>query len=92
MPAGAAHRAATLFGTPPPPDAVLFTSGSTVAHLGEALRAAGLQFPPGTALVSIGPVTTAALRSAGLDADREALRPSPREMVQACLDLFAGSQ
>jgi len=47
-------------------DAVTFTSSSSVTHLGEAARAAGIAFPlPGVPAISIGPVTSQTLREAG---------------------------
>jgi len=47
-------------------DAATFTSSSSVTHLAEAARLAGIEFPfAGVAAVSIGPITSQALREAG---------------------------
>ena len=49
-----------------PVAAALFTSSSTVEHLAEAARQAGLPFPlPGVAAISIGPITSETLRDLG---------------------------
>ena len=54
------------------PDALTFTSASTVQHTLELLASARLSLPPDTVLASIGPITSAALKEAGLQADVEA--------------------
>jgi uroporphyrinogen-III synthase len=47
-------------------DAATFTSSSSVTHLAEAVRAAGLAWPfTGVAAVSIGPITSSTLRELG---------------------------
>ncbi len=47
-------------------DAATFTSSSSVTHLAEAAKAAGLNFPfAGVAAVSIGPITSKTLREFG---------------------------
>lgn len=47
-------------------DAATFTSSSSVTHLAEAARAAGLKFPfSGVAAISIGPITSKTLRDHG---------------------------
>lgn len=64
LPANAAHllRAALA----QPVAAALFTSSSTVEHLAEAARQAGIPFPlPGVAAISIGPITTQTLLDLG---------------------------
>ena len=44
-------------------DAATFTSSSSVTHLAEAARIAGIEFPfAGVAAISIGPITTKTLR------------------------------
>ena len=60
VPADAVERAQAIFGDESLPDAVVFTSGSTVMHLLDVLRDAGLAFPRRSRCVSIGPVTSAA--------------------------------
>ncbi len=45
IPADAVEQAQAVFGTKLLPDAVVFTSGSTVTHLLDVLREAGITFP-----------------------------------------------
>lgn len=89
IPADAAAKAREVFGDAPLPDAVIFTSGSTVMHLLDVLRESGLSFPAQVACVSIGPVTSAALREAGLAVAAEADAASLDALVDACVRLFA---
>lgn len=54
-------------------DAVTFTSSSSVTHLADAARAAGIAFPfTGVAAISIGPVTSQTLRENGWEPAAEA--------------------
>lgn len=54
-------------------DAATFTSSSTVSHLADAARAAGVRFPlEGVPAVSIGPITSATLREMGWEPSAEA--------------------
>jgi uroporphyrinogen-III synthase len=85
IPADAVGRARAVFGSDPLADAVAFTSGSTVMHLLDVLREAGLVFPRAVACVSIGPVTSAVLRDAGLTVAAEAETASLDGLVAACL-------
>jgi uroporphyrinogen-III synthase len=87
--ANAAERARAIFGAKSLPDAVVFTSGSTVTHLLDVLREVGLVFPREVACVSIGPVTSAALRDAALPIAAEAETASLDALVDACVRLFA---
>jgi len=64
-------------------DFVTFTSASTVHHLVEALGAASLS--PATRTVSIGPITSAALREHGLPVDVEAERHDVDGLIEALL-------
>jgi uroporphyrinogen-III synthase len=89
VPADAVKRARAIFGGERLPDAVVFTSGSTVMHLIDVLREAGLSFPVQVACVSIGPVTSAALRDARLAVAAEAGTASLDALVDACVRLFA---
>jgi uroporphyrinogen-III synthase len=89
VPAEAVERARAVFGGQQLPDAVLFTSGSTVMHLLDVLHKAGLAFPRQVACVSIGPVTSATLREAGLTVAAEAETASLDALVDACVGLFA---
>ena len=83
------ERAKAIFGAELLPDAVVFTSGSTVTHLLDVLREAGLVLPRDVACVSIGPVTSAALRDAGVGVAAEAETASLDGLVDACVRLFA---
>ena len=89
IPSDTAERAKAIFGAKLLPDAVVFTSGSTVTHLLDALREAGIAFPSRVACVSIGPVTSAALRDAGMMIEAEAETASLDALVEACVRLFA---
>jgi uroporphyrinogen-III synthase len=89
IPVDAVKRAQTVFGRERLPDAVMFTSGSTVMHLLDVLHDAGLPFPAQVACVSIGPVTSAALRDAGLPVAAEAETASLDALIDACVRLFA---
>jgi uroporphyrinogen-III synthase len=89
VPADAVERAKAIFGTEAFPNAVVFTSGSTVTHLLDVLRDAGIAFPPQVACVSIGPVTSSALRDAGLLVAAEAETASLDGLVDACVRLLA---
>jgi uroporphyrinogen-III synthase len=90
VPADAVARAKAIFCTEPFPNAVVFTSGSTVTHLLDVLRGAGLVFPPQVACVSIGPVTSSALRESGMVVAAEAEKASLDTLVDACVRLLAG--
>jgi uroporphyrinogen-III synthase len=54
------------------PDAVTFTSSSTVTNFLALLREAGVEAPRGMQAVSIGPITSATLRDAGWEPAAEA--------------------
>jgi uroporphyrinogen-III synthase len=88
VPADAVGHAHAIFDAEPFPDAVMFTSGSTVTHLLDVLRDAGISFPAQVACVSIGPVTSTALRDAGLRVAAEAEAASLDALVDACVRLF----
>ncbi len=54
-------------------DAATFTSSSSVTHLADAARAAGIDFPfAGVAAISIGPITSQTLREFGWEPEVEA--------------------
>jgi uroporphyrinogen III methyltransferase / synthase len=63
-------------------DYVTFTSSSTVRNLAEAL---GDRFPPNARIVSIGPVTSEAVRDAGLEVHVEAEHHDIEGLVAALL-------
>lgn len=89
VPADAVERARAIFSAESLPDAVVFTSGSTVLHLLDVLRDAGLLFPAQVACVSIGPMTSTALRDARLAVAAEAEAASLDALVDVCVRLFA---
>jgi uroporphyrinogen-III synthase len=90
IPENAVERAGAVFGGDESlPDAVVFTSGSTVVHLLDVLRQAGLSIPSQVACVSIGSVTSAALRDAEMTVTAEAETASLDALVDACVRLFA---
>jgi uroporphyrinogen-III synthase len=89
VPADAAAQARAIFDSEPLPDAVVFTSGSTVMHLLAVLREAGFELPRQVACVSIGPVTSAALREAEFAVAAEAETASLDALVEACVKLFS---
>ncbi len=73
-----------LFGSPESlPDAITFTSSSTARRLFAALASTALSLPAGTALASIGPVTSATLRELGHEPDIEAMEPTIESLVAA---------
>jgi uroporphyrinogen III methyltransferase / synthase len=63
-------------------DYVTFTSSSTVHNL---LEVVGDRFPAKARIVSIGPVTSAAAREAGLEVHVEAARHDPTGLVEALI-------
>jgi uroporphyrinogen III methyltransferase/synthase len=63
-------------------DYLTFTSSSTVRNY---VAAAGAGHAPSARVVSIGPITTAAAREAGLEVDAEAARLDPEGLVEALL-------
>jgi uroporphyrinogen III methyltransferase/synthase len=64
-------------------DYVTFTSSSTVTNLTEAL---GERFPSAARIVSIGPITSEAVRAAGLEVHVEAERHDVDGLVEALLE------
>jgi uroporphyrinogen-III synthase len=70
------------------PDAVTFTSSSTVNNFFALLAAARMQMPPGLRAVSIGPVTTSTLRRHHWEPAREASRYDIPGVVAACVELL----
>jgi uroporphyrinogen III methyltransferase / synthase len=64
-------------------DYVTFTSSSTVRNLTEAL---GDRFPSNARIVSIGPITSEAVRASGLEVAVEAERHDVDGLVEALLD------
>jgi uroporphyrinogen-III synthase len=88
-PADTVERTREVFGNARLPDAVVFTSGSTVTHLVDALRAARIALPPEIACISIGPVTSTALREAGIVVAAQAEEASLEGLIGALRRLYA---
>jgi uroporphyrinogen-III synthase len=73
-------------GTTLPPDAVTFTSSSTVHHFFRLLSDAGTAaVPAGVAALSIGPVTSATLREYGWEPAAEATQSDVPALVEAAV-------
>lgn len=73
-------------------DAVTFTSSSSVSHLADAARVAGLSFPfAGVPAVSIGPITSATLREAGWEPSIEASRSDIPGLVDAVVKALSAT-
>jgi uroporphyrinogen-III synthase len=67
------------------PDAITFTSASTVRNLCSLLEAAGIKLPVSITLASIGPITSQALRDLGHEPGIEAAEPTISALVQSLL-------
>jgi uroporphyrinogen-III synthase len=65
------------------PDAITFTSASTARNLAALLEAADVILPASIDLISIGPITSQALRDLGLDPVAEAAEPTLLALVDA---------
>ena len=70
------------------PDAVTFTSSSTVTNFLALLAAAQLQLPQGLRAVSIGPVTTSTLRKHNWEPAQQAVTYDIPGLVNACVRLL----
>lgn len=70
------------------PDAITFTSASTARNLIDLLHAANLTMPTGIALVSIGPITSQALRELGSAPTIEATEPTIPSLIEALQSYF----
>jgi uroporphyrinogen-III synthase len=91
IPADSIEQVSTLFGEGKPlPDAVTFTSSSTVNNFFALLAAAKIERPQGLRAVSIGPVTTRTLRQHHWEPAREAVKYDIPGVVSACAALMAG--
>lgn len=70
-------------------DAVTFTSSSSVTHLAEAARQAGIAWPiAGAAAVSIGPITSRTLRELCWEPATEAKQSDIPGLIEAVVALF----
>lgn len=74
----------------PPPDAITFTSSSTATNLAKLLGEDRLvETLRGTAIASIGPITSQTLRKLGLDVTFEAQESTMSGLVQALREHFS---
>lgn len=89
VPADSVNALRGLFNTGAP-DAITFTSASTAVNLAGLLEAAGLAIPMGTALASIGPVTSRAMRGKGLEPSFEADESTVVSLVEGICRYFVG--
>jgi len=90
VPADSIGQVRELFGEGKPlPDAVTFTSSSTVNNFFTLLAAAKIDLPKGLRAVSIGPVTTRTLRQHNWEPACEAIKYDIPGVVGACVSLFA---
>lgn len=72
-----------------PPDAITFTSSSTAQNLAELLQQAEVRVPGGTALVSIGPITSHTMREVGLAPTVQAKDATMATFVETIRGYFA---
>jgi len=70
------------------PDAITFTSASTARNLVALLEAASLTLPAGIIFVSIGPITSRALRDLGYPPHLEAAEPTIPALVESLAGYF----
>ena len=68
-----------------PPDAITFTSASTVQNLMAILKAVSLDIPATVVLASIGPITSQAMRDLGLEPTIEAAEATIPALVEALI-------
>jgi uroporphyrinogen-III synthase len=73
----------------PLPDAVTFTSSSTVTNFLDLLSSAGVPLPATLRAVSIGPITTATLRAHQWEPAAQATRSDVPGLVDACVRLLS---
>jgi uroporphyrinogen-III synthase len=91
IPADSIEQVRTLFGEGEPlPDAVTFTSSSTVINFFALLAAAKVERPQGLRAVSIGPVTTRTLHQHRWEPACEAVKYDIPGVVAACVKLMTG--
>jgi uroporphyrinogen-III synthase len=89
IPADSIEQVRALFGEGEPlPDAVTFTSSSTVNNFFALLAAAGIELPPGLKAISIGPVTSRTLRQHHWEPVREAAKYDIPGLVAACVKVL----
>ena len=74
-------------------DAATFTSSSSVIHLADAARAAGIEFPfAGVLAVSIGPITSRTLRDLGWEPSAVATPSDIPGLVTATVSAFTSGK
>jgi uroporphyrinogen-III synthase len=89
IPADSIELVRALFGPGMPlPDAVTFTSSSTVNNFFALLAAAKIELPQGLRAVSIGPVTTKTLRQHQWEPAHEAVKYDIPGVVASCCNLM----
>jgi uroporphyrinogen-III synthase len=89
IPQSSLAEVAELFAEPDKaPDAVTFTSASTAGNLIAMLDAAGQALPASVVRVSIGPITSRALRDLGLPPHLEAAEPTLSALTDALSAYF----
>jgi uroporphyrinogen-III synthase len=89
IPADSIEQVRALFGEGQPlPDAVTFTSSSTVNNFFALLAAANIELPRGLRAVSIGPVTSKTLRQHQWEPAREAAKYDIPGVVASCCTLM----
>jgi uroporphyrinogen-III synthase len=83
-PADTLPALAAIFATPQSyPDVITFTSSSTARNLVALLETIGERIPPGIALASIGPITSATLRELGYEPTFEAREPEIESLADS---------
>ena len=82
LPPGVQERAAKIFAAGRKPDWITFTSSSTVNNF---IAAAGREALAGVRVASIGPVTSATLRSHGVEVTAEAAAYTAEGLVEAII-------
>lgn len=83
-----AALSAIFAATAPPPDAITFTSSSTVNNFFILLRESGIDLPQGIRALSIGPITSATLRQHGWEPAAEAQPHDVDGLIQAATTAF----
>jgi uroporphyrinogen-III synthase len=92
LPADSIPALQQLFSSPEHyPDAITFTSASTVRNLCNLLETANLTLPPNIVIASIGPITSQTLRELGHTPTNEAAEPTIPALIQSLAESFHSS-
>jgi uroporphyrinogen-III synthase len=92
VPADSMRALQALFTSPANyPDAITFTSASTVRNLCNLLETANLKLSLNTVLASIGPITSEALRTLGYEPTIEAAEPTISALVRSLFNHLTGN-